>query len=476
MIIKLTLVGLIIVLIAVIALSYYQNKECFEDITNQLNASCTDSCESGIQSKDGSAILIMVKKLNPNTNPDPYAEKERDMITGSLLLKVKSDQGLSTVWRAIPCDKGANPPYTANVSDNGRLVIKNNADKEVWASSKGPVPNGFARYQLVLTDKMDKKGPTDQLQIVDPLGISVWSASSPDSPDAFKPCDSDPSPSNANTNECKVGLCPSQLVTGMGHFKAMLQHDGILKLQSMIPTIPDRIVAKAKDKGLNGPYTLFLTKYGNLLILDKTNDQRKPVWSSNSYRADGDQVGKYRLVLAEDGSLSIRAGNGSGEVIWSADSAIPDPTPDPMPKPKRKHHRRRHPSDDPDGPSYDPSSGSMPDRTDIDPDNTVSDMGSMAMALKYKSDLLKDLQKVVRNELIANRMTKRLEKDDGEDGECEDHDHDSDAMAQGREYGCQRQDQYRCPKNPDGSCPPVPDMSDFIKKDSIPCFGCSLDY
>ena len=468
MIIKLTLVGLIIVLIAVIALSYYQNKECFEDITNQLNASCTDSCESGIQSKDGSAILIMVKKLNPNTNPDPYAEKERDMITGSLLLKVKSDQGLSTVWRAIPCDKGANPPYTANVSDNGRLVIKNNADKEVWASSKGPVPNGFARYQLVLTDKMDKKGPTDQLQIVDPLGISVWSASSPDSPDAFKPCDSDPSPSNANTNECKVGLCPSQLVTGMGHFKAMLQHDGILKLQSMIPTIPDRIVAKAKDKGLNGPYTLFLTKYGNLLILDKTNDQRKPVWSSNSYRADGDQVGKYRLVLAEDGSLSIRAGNGSGEVIWSADSAIPDPTPDPtpdpMPKPKRKHHRR------PDG----PSAGSMPDRTDIDPDNTVSEMGSMAMALKYKSDLLKDLQKVVRNELIANRMTKRLDEDG--DGECEDHNHDSDAMAQGREYGCQRQDTYRCPKNPDGSCPPVPDMSDFIKKDSIPCFGCSLDY
>jgi hypothetical protein len=138
-----------------------------------------------------------------------------------------------------------------------------------------------------------------------------------------------------------------------------------------------------------------------------------------------------------------------------------------MPKPK--HHRRRHPSDDPD----DPSSGSMPDRTDIDPDNTVSDMGSMAMALKYKSDLLKDLQKVVRNELIANRMTKRLEKEDGEDGECED---DSDAMAQGREYGCHRQDTYRCPKNPDGSCPPVPDMSDFIKKDSIPCFGCSLDY
>jgi hypothetical protein len=455
MIIKLTLLGLIIVLVAVIVLSYYQNKECFEDITNQFNTSCTDSCEEGIQSKDGSAILIMVKKLNPNTNPDPYANKERDMITGSLLLKVKSDQGLSTVWRAIPCDKGANPPYTANVSDNGRLVIKNNADKEVWASSKGAIKKGSKPYTLVLTDKINTKGPIDQLQIIDQHGTPVWSASSPDSPDSFKPCDSDPSPSGANMNECKVGTCPSLLETEMGHFKVMLQHDGILKLQSMIPDIPDQIIAKAKDKGLNGPYTLSLTKYGNLLILDKTNDPKKPVWSSNSYRADGDQVSTYRLVLAEDGTLTIRAGN--GDVIWSANDAIPKPKPTPS--------KRR--------PSHDRNSGSMPDCTDITPDNDVSDTSSMAMALKYKSDLLKDLQKVVRNELIANRMTKRFESDDNDDCNMNG---DSDAMAQGREYGCHRQDTYRCPKNPDGSCPPVPDMSDYIKKDSIPCFGCSLDY
>jgi len=466
MIIKLTLLGLIIILVVVIALSYYQNKECFEDITNQFNASCTDSCEEGIQSKDGSAILVMVKKLNPNSNPDPYANKERDMITGSLLLKVKSDQGLSTVWRAIPCDKGANPPYTANVTDNGRLVIKNNADKEVWATSKDAIKKGSKPYQLVLINKNStNNGPTDQLRLIDQHGTPVWSASSPDSPDSFKPCDSDPSPSGATMNECKVGTCPSLLESVLGKFKVMLQHDGVLKMQSMVPDIPNKIIAKAKDKGLNGPYTLFLTEYGNLLILDKTNNQKKPVWSSNSYRADKDQAGKYRLVLAADGSLTIRAGNGSGEVIWSADSAIPEPTPEPKRKP-----RRRHPSDDPD----DPSSGSMPDRTDIDPDNTVSDTSSMAMALKYKSDLLKDLQKVVRNELIANRMTKRIESDDNED-DC-NMNGDSDAMAQGREYGCHRQDTYRCPKNPDGSCPPVPDMSDFIKKDSIPCFGCSLDY
>lgn len=453
MIIKLTLVGLIIVLVAVIALSYYQNKECFEDITKPKMSECSGLCPKTMTSENGLYTLtttvtsslqgvLELKDVSNNTvlwrqpessdrpspinfSPDaiPF-QAGLNALTGEFGLYKTTDQ--SNVWKTTIVNNVRDAPFKLVLQDDGNLVIKDNNEKVVWSTKTGKAPAATTK-----------------------------------------------------TNECKAGLCPSQLVTGMGHFKAMLQHDGILKLQSMIPTIPDRIIAKAKDKGLNGPYTLFLTKYGNLLILDKTNDQRKPVWSSNSYRADGDQVGKYRLVLAEDGSLSIRAGNGSGEVIWSADSAIPDPTPDPMPKPKRKHHRRRHPSDNPDGPSYDPSSGSMPDRTDIDPDNTVSDMGSMAMALKYKSDLLKDLQKVVRNELIANRMTKRLEKEDGEDGEdgeCEDHDHDSDAMAQGREYGCQRQDQYRCPKNPDGSCPPVPDMSDFIKKDSIPCFGCSLDY
>ena len=70
----------------------------------------------------------------------------------------------------------------------------------------------------------------------------------------------------------------------------------------------------------------------------------------------------------------------------------------------------------------------------------------MAMALKYKSDLLKDLQKVIRNELLADRMTQRLERDDNED------DDDTDAMAQGREYGCRRKDACHCPKSSDRSC------------------------
>ena len=156
------------------------------------------------------------------------------------------------------------------------------------------------------------------------------------------------------------------------------------------------------------------------MILDKTNDQTNPVWSSNSFRADESQAGTYRAVLAEDGSFTIR--DGRGKVIWSADHAKPIPKPTPMPAPS-----------DP----YGPSAGSMPSRKDIIPDTQMSDTGSMAMALQYKSDLLKDFKKVIRNELIANRMTQRLEREDNED-------HDTASMAQGREYGCQRKDTYDC--------------------------------
>ena len=460
MIIKLTLVGLIIVLVAVIALSYYNNKECFEDITNQRNTTCDSNCELGIQSKDGSAILVMVSSgYDPtNTNPDPYSEKDRNSILGSLLLQVKPDSGpVQTVWRAIPCDKGANPPYTAKVTDNGRLVIMNNADKEVWASSKDPVTNSTGPYKLALTDKMNKSVPTDQLQIVDLRYKSVWSASSSDSSDAFKPCDAS-DPSGGKENQCNMGQCTFPLRTS--NFMLNLDTDmGILTLHSNRDG-SDSIIGKARDMGQNGPYTVTLTKKGDLTMLNSIGNM---VWKADVYRRNNNPKmdGTYQLVLAEDGSLTIRAGDGT--VIWEADPQ-PEPMPMPMPDPRRRHRKK-------DG----PSSGSMPDPTDITPDNQMSDMGSMTMALKYKSDLLKDLKKVVRNELIANRMTKRLKRDDSDNSE-DNSDANSDAMAQGREYGCQRQDQYRCPKNPDGSCPPVPDMSDFIKKDSIPCFGCSLDY
>jgi hypothetical protein len=422
MIIKLTLVGLILVLVAVIVLSYYKNKEYFEDITPN-TSECSGTCPKTMTSANGKYTLSATMT---------------DSFQGTLVLKDVSNNTMP--WRqpqlsasSPPISIPRNTPFEARVnSRTGEFGLYNTTDQStLWKTDANSTRN--APYKLFLKDD-------GNLVTKNGKGEVVWSTN-------IVPPSAPPTPSApaviVKTNECKVGKCSSLLEAG--DVKLMLQHDGVLMLQS--PTAPAKVIAKAMNKGLNGPYTLFLGQNGNLMILDKMNDQTKPVWSSNSFRADDSQIGTYRAVLAEDGSFTIR--NGSGKIIWSADDGIPKPQPKPMPQPQ--------PIPDPDV----PSSGSMPDRTDITPDNQISNTGSMAMALKYKSDLLKDLQKVIRNEFIANRMTEQLEREDNDAND------DTDAMAQGREYGCRRKDMCDCPKSSDRS---------DCRKENTPCFGCPPDY
>ena len=114
-------------------------------------------------------------------------------------------------------------------------------------------------------------------------------------------------------------------------------------------------------------------------------------------------------------------------------------------------------------------SGSV--NNNIIPEVSISGSGYNAMNLQQKSDLLNDIQKVVRNDILASRSTTPVLNNGGN---CKV----TDSVSQGQEYvnNCYKDTEYRCPKNPDGSCPPMPDMSQYIKKDAIPCFGCALDY
>jgi len=118
------------------------------------------------------------------------------------------------------------------------------------------------------------------------------------------------------------------------------------------------------------------------------------------------------------------------------------------------------------------SGASMPIRNDVVPEVSISGSGYNAMNLQERSELLKDIQKLVKNEVLAHRGTTPVMN--GVAHKIKD----TDSTAQGKEYeeSCHKDTDYRCPKNPDGSCPPVPDMSDYIKKDAIPCWGCALDY
>jgi hypothetical protein len=118
------------------------------------------------------------------------------------------------------------------------------------------------------------------------------------------------------------------------------------------------------------------------------------------------------------------------------------------------------------------SGASMPIRNDVVPEVSISGTGYNAMNLQERAELLKDIQKLVKNEVLAHRGTTPVMN--GVTHKIKD----TDSTAQGKEYeeSCHKDTDYRCPKNPDGSCPPVPDMSDYIKKDAIPCWGCALDY
>ena len=100
------------------------------------------------------------------------------------------------------------------------------------------------------------------------------------------------------------------------------------------------------------------------------------------------------------------------------------------------------------------SNAAAPRRNDIQPQNTLSDTAQTAMSAQGKSDFLKSIQKIIHNELLATRSTDS-DMIGSSDASC----NDSDSTQQGQDYMSAKSD-----------------MSKYIKKDSIPCYGCSLDY
>lgn len=110
----------------------------------------------------------------------------------------------------------------------------------------------------------------------------------------------------------------------------------------------------------------------------------------------------------------------------------------------------------PSAPKQYKDTGSIPSNVTITPDVALSDTGYNATELQKRLALLRDIKKAVRDELIASRS----HKDNHPMGMCDDTDSgDCDSVQQGNEYRRSKED-----------------MSKYIKKDSIPCWGCTLDY
>jgi hypothetical protein len=102
-------------------------------------------------------------------------------------------------------------------------------------------------------------------------------------------------------------------------------------------------------------------------------------------------------------------------------------------------------------------SAAMPSRQEVMPQVSLSDTGYTAMDLQNKASLLKDIQQIVHQEILTSRTNAAnhpMAMANRESCGTE-----SNATHQGKEYKHQTQD-----------------MSEYIKKNAIPCWGCSLDY
>ena len=93
----------------------------------------------------------------------------------------------------------------------------------------------------------------------------------------------------------------------------------------------------------------------------------------------------------------------------------------------------------------------------------VSDIGYDAIALNQKAQLLKDIQKIVHNEILASRSTDAAATPMGS----------SEGAAANAATTCTSQGaEYQAHSLPSKNT----DMSKMIRKDAIPCWGCALDY
>lgn len=120
----------------------------------------------------------------------------------------------------------------------------------------------------------------------------------------------------------------------------------------------------------------------------------------------------------------------------------------------------------------------------------VSDTAYESMSKNQRSQLLKDIQKIVRNEILSERSVSNPSGSDSsssssrsdEVSEEEMEECDTNLTSQGKDYmknnlKTNKEDsEAGCPPGKDGLCPPLPDMRDYIRKDKIPCWGCTIDY
>jgi len=119
-----------------------------------------------------------------------------------------------------------------------------------------------------------------------------------------------------------------------------------------------------------------------------------------------------------------------------------------------------------------------PKPTTISPTVEISDTGYKAMELNKQSNMLNDIQQIVKNELLADRMLDASIKNTPEPPKeaPKKKSRDSSKDSCGDSCGDLCSDSYDDSCDAADNSPSKIDMSQYIRKDQIPCWGCSIDY
>lgn len=112
----------------------------------------------------------------------------------------------------------------------------------------------------------------------------------------------------------------------------------------------------------------------------------------------------------------------------------------------------------PTAPSTTPSSVTTPATL------ATSDIDALALDKQERAKFLRDIQDIVRTELLANKQITTANSQPILAGSIKEPSGNQIAEQQGREAVTARE--KACSK----------DMSQYIRKDSIPCWNCTLDY
>jgi hypothetical protein len=117
----------------------------------------------------------------------------------------------------------------------------------------------------------------------------------------------------------------------------------------------------------------------------------------------------------------------------------------------------------------------------VNPEVTLSETGYDAMKLNKQSNLLNDIQKIVHNEMLMHRATDVSVKNPSKkkranrDASNASNRNASNASNRNAPNSSCSQDEMGV-LDEMGDEIETQDMSKYIKKDEIPCWGCSLDY